>query len=79
MAYGFKSRRKSAASTYRRTTFGVRTPFARRNLGKTKYFKSATTRRLNSKETKYDDDYFNLNSWTKYSAPTGVNYTGGFY
>lgn len=79
MVYGFRSRRKSAASTYRRTTIGVRTPFARRNLGKTKYFQSATTRRLNSKETKYDDDYFNLNAWTKYSSISGgPSYTGAF-
>ena len=79
MAYGFRSRRKSAASTYRRTTVGVRTPFARRNLGKTKYFKSATARRLNTKETKYDDDYFNLNTWTKYnSSTTGTGVQGPF-
>lgn len=78
MAYGFRSRRKSAASTYRRTTFGVRAPFARRNLGKTKYFKSATTRRLNSKETKYDDDYFNLNAWQQYSQGTSTATVGSF-
>ena len=78
MAYGFKSRRKSAASTYRRTTFGVRAPFARRNLGKTKYFRSATTRRLNSKETKYDDDYFNLNAWSQFTQGTSTATVGSF-
>lgn len=83
MAYASRSRfRKSAPSSYRRRRFTASARSSTRRMGKTRYVKKVT-RRLNRKEIKYDDDFFNLNAWEKYSqsiegqAGAYVNYVLG--
>ena len=48
-----------------------------KNRGRSRYVKQKVYRRLNKKETKYDDDYYNLNAWTQFNQ-TGSTYTAGF-
>lgn len=74
-----KSYRKGGTSTgYRRSGYssGSNSLYAK-NRGRSKYVKQKVYRRLNKKETKYDDDYYNLNAWTQFNQ-TGSLYTAGF-
>lgn len=72
MVYGSRSRyRKSSSSTSGRR-------FGRISVTRAGYIKAKKTRvtrtrvarRLNRKEVKYDDDYYNLNAWDKYTQAT---------
>lgn len=74
-----KSYRKGGTSTsYRRSGYssGSNSLYAK-NRGRSKYVRQRVYRRLNKKETKYDDDYYNLNAWTQFNQ-AGSSYTAGF-
>lgn len=80
MNYGFKSRSKSAASAYRRrggSYGGYSKKFgAFKKAGRKSTRQPFVAKRLSRREVKYDDDYFNLNKWEKYSEYAGGDAAG---
>lgn len=74
MNYGYKSRSKSAASAYRRrggNYGGYSKKFgAFKKAGRKSTRQPLVAKRLSRREIKYDDDYFNLNSWEASSLNT---------
>ena len=74
-----KSYRKGGTSTsYRRSGYssGSNSLYAK-NRGRSRYVKQKVYRRLSKKETKYDDDYYNLNAWAGFGG-NPVGYISGF-